>query len=176
MKLHWLLLWSFTLPYPQLVIAQTLPCQRAGSEFFTQLLGEWRVEAKDRLAPGDYEENSGRAVISWGIEGCSLQESYLGTFKQHPYAVKYETYLSDSLQTQRTFFDSEHSNLMFFQGIIEGDTMSSLWLRDLEKKRMQVKNELKLLDKNSFQNTTYLSTDYGQTWQLTHAWQYTRKQ
>ena len=156
--------------------AQTLPCENAGTEFMSKLIGSWSVQAKERTSPGNYESNQGESVISWGIQGCSLQETYSGTYKGHGYAVKYETYLKDSLSVQRSFFDSEHHNLMLFEGSIERDSMINFWYRNPEKKRMQVKNELVILSAQSFKNTTHLSTDYGQTWQLTHEWVYSKTQ
>lgn len=154
--------------------AQSLPCEVEGSEKLAFMIGEWKVSATDRNAPGAYEENKGTATITWGIAGCSIHELYEGTFKSHLYAVEYVTYLSDSLTTQRTFFDSEHANMMSFDGVIEGKSIINHWYRDPEKKRMQVKNELRILNKDSFENITHLSTDYGKTWALTHKWVYTR--
>lgn len=156
--------------------SQKLLCEKEGGEVLKLIIGEWKVSATDRTAPGIYEENKGIATITWGIAGCSIHELYEGTFKSHTYAVEYVTYLSDSLTTQRTFFDSEHANMMSFDGVIEGNSIVNYWYRDPEKKRMQVKNELKILNKNSFENITHLSTDYGKTWALTHKWVYERDQ
>ncbi|GAB5524427.1 MAG: hypothetical protein Roseis2KO_22990 [Roseivirga sp.] len=136
------------------------------------MTGDWKVSATDRISPGNYEENNGKSTISWGIAGCSLHEVYEGTYKGHGYAVEYVTYLNDSLSTQRTFYDSEHSNLMAFTGEIGEQSMLSYWYRNLEKKRMQVKNEIRFISEDSFENITHLSTDYGKTWQLTHKWIY----
>lgn len=154
--------------------AQSLPCEQKGSEVLKLMIGEWKVSATDRTAPGVYEENNGTATISWGVAGCSLHEVYEGTFKSHAYAVEYVTYLNDSLSTQRTFFDSEHANLMAFNGEIDGKSIVNYWYRNPEKKRMQVKNVIQFISNNSFENITHLSTDYGKTWQLTHKWVYER--
>lgn len=154
--------------------SQELPCVKAGSEVLALMTGEWNVTATDRTSPGNYEKNQGKSVISWGISGCTLHEVYQGTFKSHGYAVEYMTYLNDSLSTQRTFFDSEHGSLMAFEGDIEERTIVNHWYRNPEKKRMQVKNEIRIINDNSFENITHLSTDYGKTWQLTHKWVYTR--
>ncbi|MCE7995773.1 MAG: DUF1579 domain-containing protein [Roseivirga sp.] len=152
--------------------AQKLPCAKAGSQTLSLMTGEWNITATDRTSPGNYEENKGKSTITWGISGCSLHEVYQGIFKSHDYAVEYVTYLSDSLSTQRTFFDSEHSNIMVFTGEISEKSILNYWYRDPEKKRMQVKNEIRFINKNSFENISHLSTDYGKTWQLTHKWVY----
>lgn len=154
--------------------AQDLPCVQAGSEILTEMVGEWNVAATDRISPGNYEENQGKSTIAWGITGCSLHEVYRGAFKGHDYAVEYVTYLNDSLSTQRNFFDSEHGNLMAFTGEVGEKSILNHWYRNPEKKRMQVKNEIRFIDRDSFENITHLSTDYGKTWQLTHKWVYSR--
>lgn len=154
------------------VRGQELPCVKPGTEVLAGMVGEWNIAATDRTSPGNYEENQGKSTITWGITGCSLHEMYQGTFKGHDYAVEYVTYLNDSLSTQRTFFDSEHGNLMAFAGEIGEKSILNRWYRNPEKKRMQVKNEIRLISKDSFENITHLSTDYGKTWQLTHKWVY----
>ena len=154
---------------------QGLPCKNVGSEQLKVFTGTWQVAAKDRTSPGNYEENEGISTISWSIEGCSIKEVYKGTYKQHAYEVQYDTYLTDSLQITRNFYDSEHGGLMSFSGSIEAESINVLWLRNPDKKRMQVKNELIWKDKDHFESITHLSTDYGQSWQLTHHWVYTRK-
>lgn len=153
---------------------QSLPCEKEGKETLALMTGVWKITATDRTSPGNYEENKGQSTISWGIAGCSLHEVYQGTFKGHAYAVEYMTYLNDSLSTQRTFFDSEHSNIMVFGGQINEKSILNHWYRDPEKKRMQVKNEIWFISDDSFENITHLSTDYGKTWQLTHRWVYSR--
>ncbi len=154
--------------------SQELPCVKAGSEILALMIGEWEVTATDRTSPGNYEQNQGKSLITWGISGCTLHEVYQGTFKSHRYAVEYVSYLNDSLSTQRTFFDSEHGNLMAFSGEIKEKSIVNHWYRNPEKKRMQVKNEIRFVSDDSFENITHLSTDYGKTWQLTHRWVYSR--
>lgn len=164
-----LLLFAYSQTY-----AQNYPCEISGTKVIARLIGEWQVEAKDRTSPGNYETNKGTSEITWGVNGCSIHEVYKGTFKNHPYAVEYMTYMNDSLSIQRTFYDSEHSNLMWLNGDIQPKNIHSIWYRDQEKKRMQVKNEIKIISQNSFENITHLSTDYGKTWALTHHWVYSR--
>lgn len=154
--------------------AQDYPCEKPGAEVIVRLIGNWQVKARDRSAPGVYEDSQGKSEITWGINGCSIHETYKGTFKDRPYAVEYMTYLNDSSSVQRTFFDSEHSNLMWLNGDVQTKAINSIWFRDPDKKRMQVKNKIKIINLNSFENVTHLSTDYGKTWVLTHHWAYSR--
>lgn len=175
MRIFSLFLILFGLLISPSIGAQTYPCTKAGSSFLADLSGVWQVSAKDRTSPGNYEENTGVSTISWAVKGCSIQEVYEGTFKGRSYAVNYTTYLTDSLTMSRTFYDSEHGGLMKFEGTVEGKKAEFMWYRDASKKRMQVKNGVIWKDENSFETISQLSTDNGETWQLTHHWVYSRK-
>jgi len=175
MRIFSFLLILFGLLITPSIAAQSYPCEKAGTSFLAGINGIWKVQAKDRTSPGSYEDNTGESTISWSVEGCSIQEDYKGTFKGHPYAVSYATFLTDSLKMTRTFYDSEHGGLMKFEGSVDGKQAEFMWYRDVPKKRMQVKNELIWKDEDSFESISQLSTDYGKTWQLTHHWVYSRK-
>lgn len=149
-------------------------CQHPGNKVLAKLIGTWKVSTKDRTSPGNYEHNSGVSVISSGLNGCSIQESYKGVFKENFYAVEASMFMKDSLQLQRVYYDSEHSNVMVFDGDIEVDGFELYWVRDPAKKKMQVRFNLVILNSDEFEWSTSLSTDYGETWQLTHRWQYSR--
>ncbi|MDW3210900.1 MAG: hypothetical protein R8N23_13575 [Reichenbachiella sp.] len=62
-----------------------------------KLIGTWKVEAKDRTSPGNYENNVGVSVISTGLKGCSIKESYQGIFREKLYAVETSFYMKDSM-------------------------------------------------------------------------------
>lgn len=150
------------------------PCQYANQGMLSKLMGTWKVESKDRTSPGNYEMNTGISVISGGIQGCSIRESYQGIYKEKSYATESILLMTDSLQVQRLYFDSEHASTMVFNGEINSEGMKLLWIRNQERKKMQVKFELTFEGANSFAWKTHLTTDFGETWQLTHHWQYTR--
>lgn len=159
-----------------LVIGQPVSylCQSAGYEFFSNLVGTWQVVAKDRTSPGNYESNNGIAVISSGIQGCSINESYQGTFKGKAYAISATLLLTDSMKVQRSYFDSEHANIMLFDGEIVSDGIRLFWYRNKSNPKMQVRYDLVWSNKDAFEWTTHLSTDFGDSWQLTHHWKYQR--
>ncbi|WP_422358558.1 DUF1579 family protein [Reichenbachiella sp.] len=150
------------------------PCQHTGNARLGELIGTWKVEAKDRISPGNYEMNAGVSVISTGLNGCSIQESYKGVYRENYYAVEVVTYMRDSMQLQRVYYDSEHSNVMVLEGFIEEKGFTLNWTRDPNKKKMQVKFQLDFKTTDTFEWTTHLSTDFGKTWQLTHQWKYNR--
>lgn len=154
--------------------SKSYPCQYAGNDTFNKLIGTWQVETKDRTSPGNYEANTGTSVISTGLKGCSIRESYEGMFKGNPYAVEATFLMTDSLELQRVFFDSEHSRAMVLDGTVNESGYELLWMRNPSKKKMQVRFELEIKNENVFEWTTHLTTDFGETWQLTHNWQYTR--
>lgn len=150
------------------------PCQYADAGILSSLVGTWKVVTKDRISPGNYETNAGISVISKGIQGCSIKESYQGIFKEKNYAVEATLLMTDSMKIQRVYFDSEHANAMVFDGGINAEGMELFWVRDKKRKKMQVKFEMIAPGTDSFEWKTYLTTDFGETWQLTHHWQYTR--
>lgn len=150
------------------------PCQYTGNQMLTKLIGTWKVETKDRISPGNYENNAGVSVISTGINGCSVEESYKGIFKEKHYAVEATMYMKHSMQIQRVYYDSEHSNVMVLDGVIDEKGFELNWTRDPNEKKMQVKFRLDFTATDTFEWTTQLSTDYGDTWQMTHHWRYSR--
>ncbi|WP_456459486.1 DUF1579 family protein [Reichenbachiella sp.] len=150
------------------------PCQYTGNQMLVKLIGTWKVEAKDRVSPGIYENNAGVSVISTGLNGCSIKESYKGVFKGKLYAVEASFYMKDSMELQRVYYDSEHSNVMVMEGVINEGGFELYWVGDLAKKKMQVRFNLEFKTPDVFEWTTHLSTDYGESWQMTHYWKYTR--
>ncbi|MEO9964759.1 MAG: hypothetical protein ABJF11_03155 [Reichenbachiella sp.] len=150
------------------------PCQYEGNQILEELLGSWKVETKDRVSPGQYEINVGISTITTGIQGCSIKENYKGIYKSKVYAVESTLLMVDSMKLQRVYFDSEHASTMVFNGETDGNDIKMLWLRNNEKKRMRVKFELTRHSADAFEWSTHLSTDYGESWQLTHLWKYNR--
>ena len=153
---------------------QNFPCEKEGSEWLRTLWGTWEVEAKDRTSPGSYEQNQGTSIISFAIDGCVLHEVYDGKFKNRDYAVNIAYVLTDALELQKSWVDSEHANLMVLSGEIKSNKSKVHWYRD-ETQKMQVKHELRVLSEDQLEFLSYLSTDGGTTWQLTHEWKYNRK-
>jgi hypothetical protein len=70
--------------------------------------------------------------------------------------------------------DSEHSAFSILNGEISESKIVVLWYRDKEVKRLQSKYTLTMENKNSFEFSSYLSMDHGESWALTHERIYTR--
>lgn len=151
-------------------------CANDGYLFLKRTEGIWQVKTKDRTSPGNYEANSGKAVIGPSIEGCGVAISFRGTYKNKPYAREMNIMALDSINMQMVSVDSEHGSYSLLEGaIIDSKTMELYWYRDHNKKRVQSKYVMLLLDKEAFEFSSYLSTDYGERWALTHERFYSRK-
>lgn len=53
-------------------------CAHVEFQTIRPLLGEWRVEASDRVSPNVYERTTGTSVITTVMDGCVLLEEYRG--------------------------------------------------------------------------------------------------
>lgn len=160
----------------QSIMAQdsAYPCQKEGSPFLANLTGTWQVKAKDRTSPGNYETNEGQSTIAFQINGCTIRELYEGKYKNADYAVDISYILTDSLQVSKVWVDSNHANPMVLSGQISDNQLYVEWYRNPEKKRMQVRHFLTAAGSGQLNFRSELSTDYGETWQMTHEWEYTR--
>lgn len=143
-------------------------CSNPVGEKFETLIGTWNVQTKDRTSPGNYEHNTGRSEISMLIDGCSVRESFHGVFRGAPYAREVVMIGKDSANVQLVVTDSEHGSASVLNGGISTKGFEVYWYRDPEKKRLQSTYILDIADMNHFELSSYLSTDYGETWALTH--------
>ena len=75
---------------------------------------------------------------------------------------------------ERTWLDSQHGGFMLLKGEINKNSLNALWVRDPANPKMQVKHEMKFEEKDKLKFSTFLSTDYGENWALTHEWDYLR--
>ncbi|MEQ9405121.1 MAG: WD40 repeat domain-containing protein [Cyclobacteriaceae bacterium] len=150
-------------------------CNNTSYAFLRQTLGSWKVKTKDRLSPGEYEENTGKAIISPAIEGCGISISYEGTYRNKPYARSVGIVGKDSVSIQMVALDSEHGSYSVLEGSIVNDQLVVYWFRDKEKKRLQSKYIMTFANKDAFEFSSYLSQDYGETWALTHERKYSRE-
>ncbi|MEO1052743.1 MAG: DUF1579 family protein [Bacteroidota bacterium] len=150
------------------------PCQSQSGDFLTQLVGNWTVETKDRTSPGQYETNKGHAIIAATIAGCGIQETYKGSYKGNQYARFASINTKSDNEMEMTATDSEHAGSMHFKGELSNGQISLLWYRDESIKKMQSKYVLEIKNDREFEFSSFLSTDYGKTWALTHERKYTK--
>jgi len=153
----------------------TYTCANEINSYLIDIVGEWEVETKDRISPGNYESNKGASSFSVLIEGCGIQESFRGVFKGKPYAREVLIMGKDSVNLEMSVIDSEHGSFSILKGSKVGDQLELIWYRDIEVKRLQSKYILSKKDKDQIEFSSYLSTDYGENWSLTHQRNYTRK-
>lgn len=144
--------------------------------FLKQFVGSWMVSTTDRTAPDVYENNTGISTIQPAIEGCGISLSYRGIYKGKPYARESIVTLIDSTALQMVAMDSEHGGFLTYDGILSKDEIVFYWFRDKEKKRLQSRYMMKMMNDDNFEFSSYLSTDYGKSWALTHQRMYTRKE
>lgn len=144
------------------------------NDYLVELVGEWRVETKDRISLGNYENNLGVSEINVLIEGCGVQESYRGMFKGKPYAREVLLAGKDSVNLEMSVLDSEHGSFSILEGEKKGNQLELIWYRDTKVKRLQSKYILTKNGKEQFEFSSYLSMDYGETWALTHERKYYR--
>jgi len=169
-----IILLGFTITFIP-ALSQEFTCESAGGQWLNQIIGNWEVTTRDRTSPGNYEENTGLSDFSPTIEGCGIRESFRGKFKGNNYAREVSIFAIDSFKIAMTALDSEHGSFSNFEGSISENTMTALWYRDKEKKRLQSKYILTVKSEGSFEFSSFLSTDYGETWALTHERKYQRR-
>ncbi|MEP5612180.1 MAG: WD40 repeat domain-containing protein [Cyclobacteriaceae bacterium] len=157
------------------VISDRYSCENQNYNFLKRILGEWTVATKDRTSPGIYEDNKGQARITPSISGCGISISYAGRYNGKPYARSVGIVGQDSTFVQMVTLDSEHSSYSTLDGTIENGQLVVTWFRDKEKKRVQSRYIMSIIDEDAFEFSSYLSTDYGENWALTHERKYTRK-
>ena len=150
-------------------------CKNRANEFLEKLIGTWEVNTKDRTSPGSYETNSGISVITSSIEGCGIKESFRGTFRGKPYGREVMIIGNDTSSIEMVALDSEHNSFSLLSGNIVESTLIVYWYRDPENKKLQSKYILTSENPEQFEFSSYLSTDYGDTWALTHERKYSRK-
>lgn len=147
---------------------QSYSCANSNTGFLERALGEWKVATKDRIAVDEYEENNGTAIVSRSIEGCGISISFRGTYKKKPYAREAIITGLDSVRIQMVSMDSEHGGFLTYDGQLVNDTLKVTWYRNKEKGKLISMHKLYFIDTNVFDFSSFLSTDYGKTWALTH--------
>lgn len=153
---------------------ESFPCANAGYPYLKQLIGHWDVKTRDRTSPGIYHDNSGKAIITPGIEGCGIVISYRGTYKNKAYAREVSLIGLDSSQFQMVALDSEHGSFSFLEGSLEDDQLVLYWYRNKQVRRLISKYVMTFLDDDQFEFSSFLSTDHGENWALTHQRIYSR--
>ncbi|WP_298759369.1 alpha/beta hydrolase [uncultured Psychroserpens sp.] len=143
-------------------------CKNESFNFLKSTKGQWFVTTKDRTLPGNYENNHGTAIITNSIEGCGIKESYRGTYRNKPYGREVVITGLDSTHVQMIALDSEHGSFSTLEGAIKNDTLTTYWYRNKTVKRLQSKYIMSVNSANRFEFSSYLSTDYGKQWALTH--------
>lgn len=159
----------------QWVMAQeTFTCVNKGYGYLNQIIGQWQVKTTDRTSPGVYQDNSGKATISPGIDGCGISISYRGIYKNKAYAREVSLIALDSVHYQMVALDSEHGSYSFMEGTIEEGRLEVYWFRNKEIGKLQSKYVLEIENETTFEFSSFLSNDFGVSWVLTHQRKYLR--
>lgn len=151
-------------------------CANESYDYLSRTIGTWDVQTKDRTSLGEYENNIGVATIEPLIEGCGITISYRGTYKSKPYAREVSIIGKDTSTIQMVALDSEHGSYSELNGSIADEVMELVWYRNEEVGRVRSKYVMTFTDKDAFEFSSFLSTDYAETWALTHQRLYKRKE
>ena len=149
-------------------------CENSAYAHLKKIIGTWNVNTTDRISPGNYETNEGTSKVSDLIIGCGIKESFRGTYKNKEYAREIMIAGKDSIGIQMSILDSEHNSFSILDGEIKDDKIEVYWFRNKEVKRLQSKYVLKVESDEKFEFSSFLSTDHGENWALTHKRIYTR--
>lgn len=156
-------------------IGQDFSCKNGNYEFLAPAIGDWEVATKDRIAVGEYEENIGTATVRNAIEGCGISISFRGTYKGNPYARE-SIITGHNNGVQMVAMDSEHGKFSTYDGTINDQKLEMKWYRNKEVGKLQSKYVLQFENEDAFTFSSFLSTDYGESWALTHERIFKRKQ
>lgn len=149
-------------------------CANKGYDFLAQVLGHWKVQTKDRTSPGIYEENMGNSIVEPTIEGCGVSIRYQGIYRNKPYAFDLALVAKDSANVQMVRLDSEHGSYSISEGTISNNMMEVYWYRNKEIGKLISKHVMTIQSLDVFEFSSFLSTDYGKSWALTHERKYMR--
>lgn len=169
------LLFIFTTSFISYSQDQNYTCDNAVYETLSKKIGVWHVKTKDRISPGVYETNNGISNITSLINGCSIRESFRGNYKNKKYAREVFITGKDSTSVQMSVLDSEHNKFSILNGNLKDNQIIVYWFRNNERKKLQSKYILTTQNLDEFEFSSYLSTDYGKNWALTHQRIYNRK-
>ncbi|MGH1363536.1 MAG: DUF1579 family protein [Calditrichia bacterium] len=151
------------------------PCSQPNTNFLKQLEGDWLVASQDRIAPGDYEKNTGVSTIRVLFANCGIEEDYTGTLKGAELQFKTLHVWKDSVTVSKLWLDSNHANPMLLEGTFKSDSLNVMWQRELKTRTLSVKHLIKDVTKTGFVSESYMRPRAGAAWQLTHRRVYTRK-
>ena len=151
------------------------PCVNKGGELLEKFLGDWNVEARDRIALDEYENNKGTAKINWLISGCGLKIAFDGLLRGEPFQFHENIIARDSINYQKTYTDSEHSSISLYEGQFANNKLTFLWKRKLPNRTLTVRHVIKNITKNSFEFASHISPKSDGEWQLTHSRRFTRQ-
>ncbi len=170
-KFNFIIFFLFNIAHSQ---ENTYSCKNEAYSFLKQTIGKWHVITKDRTSPNVYENNYGTSIITSSIEGCGIKESYKGVYRNKNYAR--EVFLTglDSTNVEMLALDSEHGSFSTLNGSIKNNELTTYWYRNKEVKRLQSKYIMSFTDTNTFEFSSYLSTNHGKDWALTHQRKYYR--
>lgn len=152
----------------------TFTCSNEGYSYISGIIGHWKVQTKDRTSPGVYQNNSGEAIISPGISGCSISISYRGIYRNKAYAREVNLIALDSTKYQMVAMDSEHGTYSLLEGSTEKGQLVLYWFRNKEVGKLRSKYVMTLKSDHAFEFSSFLSTDFGENWALTHQRNYLR--
>lgn len=151
-------------------------CPQKDFSKFSHLVGTWKVEWKNRIAPpSEYETTTATSKIEKNEVGCVLTENFSGFVKGKPFNVLILLNFESSESMERIWLDSEHGQFLILKGVSDKELTRFQWEKDMGERKLILKNEYRDLQKDSFTSETFLSTDSGKTWNMVQHAKYSRE-
>lgn len=148
-------------------------CIRPEVKMFLPLIGIWKVNWTSRVEPGKYETVPGTSRIERELAGCALVEHFSSDNKKFSDLSPITFGNKDELQ--RVYMDSGHGRFLTFKGVQEREIVRFEWEKNLGERILMLKHESQKIQPNSFDTTTWLSTDSGKTWNIVRKSSYERQ-
>jgi hypothetical protein len=130
------------------------------------LVGDWKVSLDWRVDGVLMPVADARATIASASGGCSVVEQLRGVLRETPIAVTTLIAAPDREGLQLAYVDSEHGDLLLFDGRESGNTVQFRWSRDLGERRVVVRREYGEITTRSFVMQAFMSPDGGTNWTL----------
>lgn len=150
-------------------------CVRPEYEIFLRVVGRWKVQWRDRVAPGKYADTEATSQIESDPIGCLLVEHFSGTRDGQVYQFVSLVSFGNKDRLQQLWMDSAHREFLEFNGRRVGEVIRFEWERDMGNRRMMLRRDYRFVSADAFDTQTYLSPDSGATWDLVSRAQYTHQ-
>jgi len=157
-------------------IAQPPICPRPPLARLAQITGEWNVRWEYRESDTLRLAEHALAVIEPTAGNCGILQRLDGEFPNGRAVHVTMLFAAGTDTTLRMVYeDSDHGDLLLFDGVVGPDAIRFGWSRDLGARRQLLRYEYTGITATSFSTRSVMSPNSGETWVVVQQAQYDRR-